>query len=176
MTEKLHLKVIVGPTAAGKTDYAIQIAQQTNGAVISADSRQLYAGMNSGTAKPQEAWNSNAHDIFTADLVNDIPHYLLNVRTPNNPMTLTEWQEAAFHIIDQSHNPLLVGGTMLYVDSIVFNYSVPNVSPNESLRAELETQSTNDLYAKLLTQDPAAKEFIEPHHKRRIIRALEVIT
>lgn len=162
---KPKLIVIVGPTAAGKTDYSLVLAKKLNGAVISADSRQVYRGMDIGTAKVQDTQG--------------IPHYLLDVREPNDPMTLPEWQQAAFHAIDeilaQGKQPILVGGTMLYVDSVVFNYEIPRVTPDLHLRAELAKHLTLDLYQKLLAKDPGARKFIEPGNTRRIIRALEVI-
>ena len=174
-----RLTVIIGPTASGKTDAAIALAEKQGGAVVSADSRQIYAGMNIGTAKPMEAWTSKVHDVLTPDSVQNINHFLFNISTPDHPLFLAQWQPDAFQVIDeiiaQSKHPILTGGTMLYVDSIVDNYSIPNVAPDYALRGKLARQSTADLYATLLAKDQAAKEFIEPHHAQRIIRALEVI-
>lgn len=173
------ITIIVGPTASGKTAYGIRLAQQDGGAVISADSRQVYAGMNVGTAKPESAWSDTAHPVMTPDSVQGVEHYLLNIRTPSDPITLADWQAAAYHVIDSllehSIHPILVGGTMLYIDSIVFNYAIPNVPPNLTLRGKLTAQPAEKLYEQLLTKDPQAAAFIEPHHKQRIVRALEVI-
>lgn len=177
--DKPKLIAVVGPTAAGKTDYAIQLAKQMSGSVISADSRQVYSGMNIGTAKSREAWKNTPHPVSTSDVVTEVPHYLLNIREPNHMMTLAEWQEAArtviTKIVESGETPLLVGGTMLYVDSIVKNFEIPAVAPNEARRAELEQLSAEELYRQLMEKDPQAQRFIEPHHKQRIIRALEVI-
>lgn len=154
------LTIILGPTASGKTAYALELAKKNNGAIISADSRQVYIGMDIGTGKVR-------------------PAYLLDIRTPDNPLTLSEWQAAAYQAIDdiitQEKHPLLVGGTMLYLDSIIFNYAIPNVSPNLELRKKLAQQDTPLLYQNLIQQDPDAGQFIEPHHTQRIIRALEVM-
>lgn len=173
------LTIIVGPTASGKTDYALRLAQQLGGAVISADSRQLYAGMNIGTAKPEAAWQDEPHEALVSDKVSGIPHYLFNIRRPNEQMTLPEWQAAAFQAIDhalaQNTPAILAGGTMLYSDSVVFNYDIPNIAPDEKLRANLEAQTAEDLYAELQAKDPDATQFIQPKNKRRIIRALEVM-
>lgn len=199
------LIVLLGPTAAGKTALGIALAQKMNGAVISADSRQVFAGLNIGTAKPKEAWQDASHDVLTADRVdgvdpvrakppkvaeamplaaagrvsNVVDHYLLNIREPDEPYTLAQWQADAYQVIEhiQAHGktPLLVGGTMLYLDSIIFNYNIPAVAPNPKLRQELAQKSTSELYQQLLTHDAAAADFIEPHHQQRIIRALEVI-
>lgn len=174
---KPKLTVVLGPTAVGKTDYAIRLAQQSKGAVVSADSRQVYIGMDIGSAKPREAWLTAAHSLDSPEIVSGIPHYLFNIREPNEPLSLAEWQELAFAAIDrilaQGFSPLLVGGTMLYVDSVVYNFEIPAVPPHPALRAELEKRK--DLYEELLERDPEAKKFIEPENKRRIIRALEVM-
>jgi tRNA dimethylallyltransferase len=196
------LIVIVGPTASGKTEAGIRLAKEMNGAVVSADSRQVYVGMNVGTAKPlgklskhKRAQSTNKtqytnrksqtdddytlHQIMTPDVVGGIDHYLFNIRRPDDQLTLAEWQKAAFSVIDQLVNrniaPLLVGGTMLYVDSVVFNYDIPSVEANKQLREELESKRIKDLYKDLLAKDPQAKDFVQSQNKRRIIRALEVI-
>lgn len=174
-----QLIILVGPTASGKTAWGISLAQELGGAVISADSRQVFAGFNIGTAKPKAAWHDDTHEVLTPDVVDGIDHYLLNIQQPDQPYILAQWQRAAYQAIDHvQHNnltPLLVGGTMLYADSIIFNYHIPAVPPNEQLRTELSAIPAEDLYQKLIAQDPAAAAFIEPHHQQRIIRALEVM-
>lgn len=174
-----RLTVIVGPTASGKTALGLQLAQAHNGAVISADSRQVYAGMNIGTAKPPDAWQTLAHEPLQPDHVAGTAHYLFNTALPSTPLTLADWQHDALSVIDtlttNSTPAFLVGGTMLYVDSIIKNFTLPQVPPNTALRTALASQSTEQLYRQLLKQDPAAQTFIEPGNKRRIIRALEVI-
>lgn len=159
--------VVLGPTASGKTDLGIKLAKARGGAVISADSRQLYTSMNIGTATPCRSAQGG------------VKHYGFDMREPNDPMTLAEWQRVAFSLIDRLREieiePILVGGTMLYIDSVVKNYDIPKVVMNQELRNKLEQESVDNLYAKLLTQDPAARSFIEPGNKRRVVRALEVI-
>ncbi len=177
--DKPLVRVILGPTAVGKTDVAIQEAKKIGGVVVSADSRQIYAGMNIGTAKPEEAWRDEAHDVLEADSIDGVPHYLLNVATPDKPWTLAMWQEAAYAVmadVAAKNIPIyVVGGTMLYIDSLLFHFDIPAVAPQPELRERLEKESTDALYTRLLLADPAAQKFIEPHHKQRIIRALEVI-
>jgi tRNA dimethylallyltransferase len=213
-----RLFVITGPTASGKTDLAISIARDRDGAVVSADSRQVYAGMNIGTAKAEFAWSDATHDILEPDFINArvalrggsarskfrgapstdggsgtvvraerVPavtgpgphHYGFNLRYPNEPLSLSDWQAMAFAVIDEIHKAgmpaVLAGGTMLYIDSIVKNYDLPAVAPNEELRAEYEKKDAPTLYAELLLRDPKAQSFIQPDNKRRIIRALEVM-
>jgi tRNA dimethylallyltransferase len=175
-----NIVVIVGPTAAGKTALAINVAHALSSSVISADSRQVFAGFNIGTAKPKAAHRNEAHPITTPDVIEKVPHYLLNVAEPTTRFSLTEWQQAALTIITECVNrheqPILVGGTMLYLDSLVYNYQIPEVPPHAELRNELESRPVAELWQELITQDPAAATFIEAHHKRRIIRALEVMT
>lgn len=176
-----RLFVITGPTASGKTNIAIALAQEMKGAIVSADSRQVYAGMNIGTAKPKFAWRDEAQagEGVHGETGPAVPHYLFNIRRPNQPLSLSEWQAMAFTAVDHIQNvgslPLLVGGTMLYIDSIIKNYDLPQVPPNPALRAELEAKENDQLYAELLQEDPAAGAFVQPLNKRRIIRALEVM-
>lgn len=175
----MMIPVILGPTASGKTAYAIALAKKLNGAVISADSRQVYAGMNIGTAKPKEAWGNVPHAIDKPDIIDGVPHYLLNITTLDMPYSLSDWLAAANRLIpiieQQNLVPIIAGGTMLYIDALVDGYVLPDIAPNEQLRAELEQLPAEQLYAKLIAQDPEATQFIEPHNARRIIRALEVM-
>lgn len=174
-----EVTVVLGPTAAGKTELAIRLAKGRGAAVISADSRQVYSELDSGTAKPKEIWGEAPHEIEATDKVEGVPHYLLNVAAPTTTYTLAEWQTAALKILqhlEQVGQPaILAGGTMLYVDSIFFNYLIPEITPDHKLRGELEKLSAEKLWVQLIQKDPAARQFIEPHHKRRMIRALEVM-
>jgi tRNA dimethylallyltransferase len=176
---------IVGPTAAGKTALALRLAKQCRGAVVSADSRQVYAGMNIGTATPLHSASGGAqggqapHDALTPDTFDGVDHYLLNIRQPNSELTLAEWQRAARRvmrrIVDEGATPLLTGGSMLYVDSIIRNFAIPAVPAQRELRARLSRRGVKELFDELMRRDPAARAFVEPHNTRRIIRALEVI-
>lgn len=176
---KSRLITVIGPTASGKTGVGIELAKKLGGAVVSADSRQLYAGMDIGTAKPKEAWQEGVHDVLVPNVIDGVDHYGFNIGAPDNRLTLSKWQEVAFkmidNVIDKDLTPLLVGGTMLYVDSVVKNYDIPDVGSQDELREELEKESVEVLFERLIKKDPAAKEFIEAHHKQRIIRALEVM-
>lgn len=173
------LLVVVGPTAAGKTAWAIDHAQRQDAAVISADSRQVYAGMDMGTGKPHSAHRREQHDSLVPDVVEGVPHYLTNVARPDHPLTIAQWQALAYTVIDhvlaQGSAPLLVGGTMLYMDSVVLNYDIPAVPPQAPLRAQLEQQQTEALYAKLIKDDPDSAQFVPRANRRRMIRALEVM-
>lgn len=160
------LVAIVGPTAVGKTRVSIQLAQEFNGEIVSADSRQVYRGMDIGTAKP------------TVEERRLVPHHLIDVVAPGEPFTLAEYQQAAYAAIADihahGHLPLLVGGSGLYVRAVLDGLSIPRVAPDLARRAELERADAAALYAHLQQLDPLAAARIDPRNKRRVIRAIEV--
>jgi tRNA dimethylallyltransferase len=164
------LLVIVGPTAVGKTALSLRLAQDFNGEIISADSRQIYRGLDIGTDKPGPEQRALA------------PHHLLDVVDPDQVLTLAEFQERAYAAIDTVHRrqrlPLLVGGTGQWVWSVVEGWGIPRVPPDPALRAELAAQAeavgVEALHVQLAKVDPGAAEKIDPRNVRRVIRALEV--
>jgi tRNA dimethylallyltransferase len=168
---KLPLILIVGPTAVGKTEIAIQLAERLNGEIVSADSRLFYRGMDIGTAKPTREEQARA------------PHYLIDVANPDETWSLAQFQEAARTAIADIHArgrvPFLVGGTGQYVRAVTEGWSPPEVKPDERLRGELEKmkeeRGPNWLHDKLASLDPEAAAKIDARNVRRTIRALEVI-
>ncbi|HIC94490.1 MAG TPA: tRNA (adenosine(37)-N6)-dimethylallyltransferase MiaA, partial [Anaerolineae bacterium] len=122
------LIAIVGPTAVGKSELALRLAEEFGGEIVSADSRQIYRGLDIGTAKP------------TAEERQRVPHHLLDVVNPDEVLTLAQYQELAYAAIDdilaRGKVPFLVGGTGLYIKAVVEGWSIPRVPPNERLRAE----------------------------------------
>lgn len=165
------LVVILGPTAVGKTAFAVQIAQALNGEIVGADSRQIYREMDIGTAKPSDEERAAA------------VHHLIDIVAPDDDYPLARYQRDAYAAIDAIHQrdrlPLVVGGTGQYITALLEGWTIPEVRPNEALRAELEAYAgqhgVEALYARLLALDAAAENFVEPRNMRRIIRALEVI-
>jgi tRNA dimethylallyltransferase len=161
-----NLLVIVGPTAVGKTALAIDLAQHLGGEIVSADSRQIYRGMDIGTAKPTCQEQSLA------------PHHLIDIVAPDEPYTLAQFQADAYAAIDdilaRGKLPFLVGGTGLYVRSVVEGLRIPRVPPNVELRAQLARQGGRALYERLRELDPDAAARIDPRNVRRTVRALEV--
>jgi tRNA dimethylallyltransferase len=168
---KSPLVVIVGPTAVGKTEISIQLAERLEGDIVSADSRLFYRGMDIGTAKP------------TLEERRGIPHYLIDVADPRETWSLALFQQAAaviIHVIHAlGHLPLLVGGTGQYIHAVTHGWTPPVTSPDPQLRAELEARADAEgyqaLYEELRELDPAAAEMIDPRNVRRTVRALEVI-
>lgn len=164
------LIVVVGPTAVGKTELAVSVAQAINGEIVSADSRQIYRYMDIGTAKP------------TPQQKQAVVHHLIDVVNPDESLTLSQYQRLAYEAIHDIHSrgkiPLLVGGTGQYITAVVEGWSIPEAPPNEVLRAELEnvaaTQGSAALHQQLASHDPLAASKIDHRNVRRVIRALEV--
>lgn len=165
------LLLLVGPTAVGKTDLAIELALRLGGEVVSADSRLFYRGMDIGTAKP------------SAEERRGVRHHLIDVANPDETWSLALFQQEARRVIadihQRGHLPLLVGGTGQYVRAVTEGWTPPEVKPDERLRGILEKMAgAHDsfwLHDKLKILDPAAADSIDPRNLRRAVRALEVI-
>jgi tRNA dimethylallyltransferase len=164
------LVVIVGPTAVGKTRLALRLARRLGAEIVSADSRQVYRGMDIGTDKP------------TAEERQRVPHHLVDIVDPDEEFTLARYQDMAYaaigRVLARGSVPLLVGGSGLYIKAVVGGWGIPRVRPNEALRTELyreaEVKGGMALHARLRQVDPVAAEKIDPRNVRRVIRALEV--
>ncbi len=169
MPSKPPLILIIGPTAVGKTDLAIQLAEKftQRGEIISADSRLFYRGMDIGTAKPSR------------EELARVPHYLIDIVNPDETLSLAVFQKKAKEIIADIHArgklPFLVGGTGQYIRAVTEGWTPPEVTADEKLRGELEKKDLTWLHAKLQILDPVAAEKIDARNVRRTIRALEVI-
>ncbi len=165
------LIVILGPTAVGKTALSLDLCRRFDGEVISADSRQIYRGMDIGTAKPSP--------LEQAQIV----HHLIDIREPDEILSVAEYQAMAYAAIDDIHRrrkvPFLVGGTALYLGAVVRGMKIPDVPPNPQLRAELEEvaarQGHEALFARLQEMDPATAAQIDGRNVRRVVRALEIM-
>src|SRR5215216_3921879 len=170
-TNILSLILIVGPTAVGKTELAIQLAERLNGEIVSADSRLFYRGMDIGTAKP------------TPEEQRRVPHHLIDIANPDEILSLAIFQQKAREAIVDIHTrnkiPFLVGGTGQYIRAVTDGWNPPEVQLDQRLRDELERIKEEKgiywLYEKLKMLDSAATEKIEARNYRRTIRALEVI-
>jgi tRNA dimethylallyltransferase len=175
------LYVIVGPTASGKTDYSIDLAKKIDGEIISADSRQVYTELNYGSGK------------ITREEMQNIKHYGLNIASiqsliennGENKVNVETWRKEARlaikEILDKNKTPIIVGGTMHWIDALVYGKEFSEVKPNQILRDELENFDTETLLAKLKALDEDYYNKIvnnnsDARNKRRIIRAIEIAT
>lgn len=165
---KPRVIAIVGPTASGKTSLSIEIARLVGGEVISADSRQVYTGLDIGSGK------------VTKREMRGVPHHLLDVASPKRTMSVVQYEKLATHaikdILKRGKVPIICGGTGLYIDAILTNASFPEVPPNAELRKKLEGLSVEKLFRKLQKLDPARAETIDAQNPRRLIRAIEIAT
>lgn len=166
MNLKPKIIIVSGPTASGKSDLAVQIAQKYKGEIISADSRQVYKDLNIGTGK------------ITKKEMGNIKHYLLDIEKPKNKFTAENFRElggkAIEKIIEGKKIPIICGGTGFYIEALISRENFPNVEPNDKLRKELEKKSLDELLKILETLDKRRFENIDKQNKRRIIRAIEI--
>ena len=165
--KKNKIIAIVGATASGKTAYAVELAKQINGEIISADSRLVYKGMNIGTAKP------------ALDEMQGIPHYMIDIVEPDiNYSAGLYAKEAKKHVNDilsRGKIPIVAGGTGLYFRILLENYDLPDVEPDYKLREELAELSFDELYEVLAKLDKNAVNKIERNDKKKIIRYIEIV-
>jgi len=161
------LFVILGPTATGKTDLAIDLAKKNNGEIVNADSQLIYRQMDIGTAKP------------SIEERKEIPHHLIDIINPNQHFSVAKYKKLATETINGIRSrgkiPFLVGGTGLYIDAAVYDFQIPKVKPDMELRLELSSKSKEDLLGYLEQLDPEAAATIDPNNPRRLIRAIEII-
>lgn len=169
-TELPPLIALVGATAVGKTAFSLDLARALGGEIISADSRQIYRGMTIGTAKPTPAELARA------------PHHLIDIVDPAADFSLAMYQAAATaaiaDVFSRGKLPLLVGGTGQYLAAVLEGWQIPQVPPQEELRASLQAEAERAgppaLHRRLAAIDPEAAASIDPANVRRVIRALEV--
>lgn len=169
--QKEKVIVICGPTASGKTSLSIELAKQINGEIISADSMQIYKDMNIGTAKP------------TKKEMQGIKHYLLDFVSPDERYSVAQYKEDAKNaireILKKGKRPIVVGGTGLYIDSLIYEIEYPQIEFDENYRKKLEkiardNEGLQKLYNMALEIDPDAMKKISSNDKKRIMRVLEI--
>lgn len=170
MKNSQPLIVIVGPTAVGKTATSIDLAKHFGGEVISGDSMQVYKGMDIGTAK------------ISRNEMDDVPHHLIDIKQPNEPFSVADFQSLAKKSISSIYNhgniPFIVGGTGLYVNAVIYDYDFSEASEDPAFREQLNNfadEHGNDaLHEQLKVVDPQSYDQLHPNNRRRVIRALEV--
>ena len=167
---KAKVIVICGPTASGKTALSIEVAKKINGEIISCDSMQIYKDMNIGTAKP------------TKEEMGEIKHYLIDYVLPTERYSVAEYKKdakkAIKEVIEKGKTPIIVGGTGLYVDSLIYEIEYPEIKFDEEYRKKLEKEVEEEglekLYEKAKKIDPIAIQKISKTDKKRILRVLEI--
>jgi len=163
---KPRVYVVVGPTAVGKSAYAVNLALKVHGEVVSADSRQIYKGLDIGSGK------------ITKKEMQGVPHHLLDVADPRNVFTVSDYQKLAEakikEIISRGKTPIITGGTGFYIDAVTKNIVLPEVPPNKKLRARLSKKSASELFRTLQRIDPMRARTIDKNNPVRLIRAIEI--
>lgn len=167
---------IVGPTASGKSELAVRIAKKFKGEIISADSRQIYQGLDIGTGKVTGKWTSkNGKKTF---LYKGVPHYLIDEISPKKDSSAGEFKNRAEKIIDDIRGrgllPIVVGGTNFWIDTLLLGTRLPDVLLDKKLRRALERKSTAELFQMLKKLDPRRAKSIDPKNPRRLVRAIEI--
>ena len=163
------LIVILGPTATGKTNLAVQIAKRYSAEIISGDSRQVYKGMDIGTGKDIEEYTIDGQTI---------PYHLIDIISPTQDYSVFQFQKDFYkcykEIRSRKSIPILCGGTGLYLESILLNYNMAEVNPNPKLRKKLEKESHEELIQKLKELNPKLHNTTNLSSKKRTIRAIEI--
>lgn len=164
---KPKLIVILGPTASGKSALAVELARRLNGAVISADSRQVYRNLDIGTDKTAKKE------------MRGVPHFLLDVAGPKRPYTAARYAKDAVRavrgVLARGNVPIVCGGTGFYIDALLYGTPFPAVPPNPAFRRMMEQRSTEALFFELKKHDPDRAASIDPQNRHRLIRALEIV-
>lgn len=182
--EKIKNKVIVilGPTASGKSDAAIRLAKKFDGEIISADSRQVYRGMDIGTGKvPRDPLPLSKGEIergLSAYISEGIPHYLIDIVSPKTEYNVSKFKKDAEKIINnilkREKVPIICGGTGFWIKAVVDDVNLPQVKPNKELRSKLQEKSAEELFEQLQKLDPVRAKTIDAKNKVRLIRAIEI--
>ncbi len=174
---KPALVCVVGPTASGKSDLAVNLAKRFGGEVVSCDSRQVYRGLNIGTGKVEGTWQTkNGRTVF---LYRGVPHHVIDFVSPKRQYTAVLFQRdaerAIRNIVSRGKLPILCGGTGHWAEAVAFGQELPDVAPNPQLRKKLEQKTTAQLAALLKKKDAARAQAIDLKNRRRLVRALEIV-
>lgn len=167
MNKNHKIIVVLGPTASGKSDFAVNLALKYNGEIISADSRQVYKGLDIGTGK------------INKEEMKGVKHYMLDICEITDDFSVAKYRYLALPILEdilaRGKTPIICGGTGQYIDALIFDQELPKVQPNKELREKLEKVSTEELVEKLRILDPIRLTAIDIYNRPRLIRALEII-
>jgi len=175
--------VLTGPTASGKTALSFGLAQKFNGEIICVDSMTVYRGMDIGTDKPTLGIQNTKYKTQNKDgsfMIKGIKHHMIDIVDPDEEFNSAISQTLINKLVADIHSrdkiPFLVGGSLLYIDSYVYNYQTPDIKPDKKLRQLFEKETNEKLFARLVKLDPDCEWTVDKDNRRRIIRALEVVT
>ena len=159
--------VVAGPTSSGKSDFAVDLALKVKGEIISADSRQVYRGLDIGTGK------------ITEKEMRGVPHHMLDICNINDTFSVVQFRNKALVIIEdilsRGKIPILCGGTGYYIDAVIYKNTLPEVPVKKHLEEELENKTNEELFAFLLEKDSRRAATIDRSNRMRLIRALEIV-
>ncbi|OHA06835.1 MAG: tRNA (adenosine(37)-N6)-dimethylallyltransferase MiaA [Candidatus Sungbacteria bacterium RIFCSPLOWO2_01_FULL_47_10] len=172
---------VVGPTASGKSDLAVAIAKRFSGEIISADSRQVYRGMDIGTGKVAGEWrmqNKNDSRSPKRFIYKNIPHHCIDIASPKRIYTVADFKKCAISAMNDITNrkkvTILCGGTGFYIDAVLYNIPIPDIPPDKKLRYALSKKTSGELFAMLKKLDPGRAGTIDRKNPRRLVRAIEI--
>lgn len=173
---KPKVLVILGPNASGKSSTAIALARKFKGEVISADSRQIYRGMDIGTGKVEGKMQTiEGEKVFVSE---GVPHYMIDIVNPKTEYNVAKYKREVYRllprVIARGKLPIICGGTMFWISAVVDNIEFPGVVPNSAFRARLFKQDVNELFERLKKIDSDRAATIDPQNKVRLVRALEI--
>jgi len=158
-----RIKLVIGPTAIGKSDYAIQLAKKKTAEIISADAYQVYKGMNIGTGK-----------ITPAQLAT-VPHHLIDIKSPDEPYSAAEFVSRTNDIIANATTPIIIcGGTGMYINALLHDYAFAPETPSAEVKQKVAQLPESERWEKLNQIDPASGKSIHPNNINRLTRALEI--
>lgn len=193
MSRLSRILVILGPTASGKSELAVRLAKRFNGEVVSADSRQVYRGLDIGTGKVARDTTTMTDDNDYDDDDDDdncrndslgyfykgIRHYLIDVADPSEVFTVADYKRLADGAIEEilglGKLPIICGGTGFYIDVVIYDTALPAVPPQKDLRERLDKMTTREMFQELLSLDPERAKGVDSKNRRRLMRALEII-
>jgi tRNA dimethylallyltransferase len=175
---KPKIIALVGPTASGKSEIAVELAKKYDGEVLSVDSRQIYRGMDLGTGKVKGKWKTGAgKKVF---VYKGVAHYGIDIASPKRQYSVAQFQtysrRAIADMLKRGKLPILCGGTAHWLDAVVYEQKFPAVKPDAALRKRLYKLSAAQLFARLQELDPERAANIDAHNPRRLVRALEIVS
>ncbi|HEY4496735.1 MAG TPA: tRNA (adenosine(37)-N6)-dimethylallyltransferase MiaA [Candidatus Paceibacterota bacterium] len=177
---KPKIVAILGPTSSGKSDLSVNLAKKFDGEIISADSRQVYKGLDIGSGKvPLDRKLPSGYSLVANYYYKGVPHHLLDIASPKKTFTVAEYKKLGKQTIEDTlkrgNLPIITGGTGLYIDALIYDMDFPKVPPDYKLREELEEKNTEELFKILKGLDKKRAESVDPNNRRRLVRAIEII-